>query len=88
MTKAKDREPTPAEMAAAQDPDALLPVWVVAKLVGTAPNTINIWEAKGLFPRAIHLNPKIKRYRAGTVREWLRTRAGDHAASSSGAEAS
>lgn len=86
MTKAKDREPTAAEMAAAQDPDALLPVWVVAKLVGTAPHTIRVWESKDAFPKAIHLNPKIKRWRAAAVRDWLRARGGQ-AASASGAEA-
>ena len=87
MTRAKDREPTAAELAASHDPDALLPVWVVAALVGMKSSTIDTWEARGHFPKAVWVNPKIKRYRAGTVREWLRAQ-GDQAASSNGVAAS
>ena len=81
--KAKDREPTAGELAAAQDPDALLPVWVVAHLVGVSAFTVRMWESRGAFPKAVHVNPKIKRWRASDVRAWLHAQ-GDQAANNSG----
>lgn len=62
---------TPDEVAAANDPDALLAPRVTAALTGLSPLTLDRWSKAGRFPAPIYLTPLLKRYRAGQVRLWL-----------------
>lgn len=86
MTKPREgeRQATPAEIAAASDPDAFLAVHVVAALAGVSAWTVHEWVKAGVFPRPLWLGAQTKRWRAGDVRAWLQARAAQ-AASSSGA---
>lgn len=68
---------TPEELAAAQDPDALLPARVVASLLGISARSVDRWVESVGFPAPIHLNVHTKRWRAGEVRAWLRARSAD-----------
>jgi predicted DNA-binding transcriptional regulator AlpA len=63
------------DIAAAQDPDALLTVHTVATMTGFAEATIREWAREGThnFPAAKKLGPRTVRWRAGDVREWLKS---------------
>lgn len=71
----KSRVPTPAEMAAALDPDALISIEVVAALTSLAPVTLRRMVRDGLFPEPVHINQRVVRWVAGDVRRWLKAQA-------------
>lgn len=73
---------TAEELAAAQDPDALLPARVVASLLGISARSVTRWVDSVGFPAPVHLNVHTKRWRAGDVRAWLRARASQAASGS------
>lgn len=71
----KTPEVTPQAIAAAADPDALLPIEVVCALTDLRPGTIREMVRTGRFPAPVHINRKVVRWVAGQVRAWLQAQA-------------
>jgi predicted DNA-binding transcriptional regulator AlpA len=69
------RKATPAAIAAASDPDALISMAVVMALTGLGESTIRKRVKKGTFPAPSHLSLRLIRWRAGDVRDWLKANA-------------
>jgi predicted DNA-binding transcriptional regulator AlpA len=69
------RIPTPQEIAAAADPDALLDIAVVCALTSMKKTYITTEVRNWRFPQPIHLSRRVTRWRAGDVRAWLKERA-------------
>ena len=63
-----------ANLAAANDPDALLQVSTVQALTGLSRATIYRWIKTKGFPKPVNLGPGCVRWKAGTVREWMQKR--------------
>lgn len=56
---------------APEDPDSLLRLETVERLVGLRTSAI-YWRVKaGTFPSPVKLSPRCVRWRAGVVREWI-----------------
>lgn len=68
------KKATPQEIAAAADPDALVPVHVVAALIGLSGDTVRRMAKAGRFPKPHALNSHVVRWRAGDVRDWLKAK--------------
>jgi predicted DNA-binding transcriptional regulator AlpA len=49
----------------------LLRINEVCQLTSVAKSTINLWVARGKFPKPILLSPTIKVWKESTVREWI-----------------
>lgn len=73
--KRPPRKATPEEIASAGDPDAMIAVHIVAALIGLGPLTIRRMVKRGTFPEPHAWNRKTVRWRAGDVRDWLKTQA-------------
>jgi predicted DNA-binding transcriptional regulator AlpA len=54
------------------EPDQLLSRAAVAERVGVAVRTIERWARDGIGPKPIKLGPRVIRYRASDIEEWLK----------------
>lgn len=55
----------------------LLNEHAVAEALGVAPATVRAWRRHGSGPPHIKIGPRLVRYSALGLREWLRSQAGD-----------
>ena len=51
----------------------LLRINEVCQLTSVAKSTLNLWVARGKFPKPILLSPTIKVWKESTVQEWVET---------------
>lgn len=70
----RTRRATKEEIAAASDPDALLPIRTVCALVGLGATSIRQGVKKGTFPAPSHLNRRVVRWPARVIRAYLQER--------------
>jgi prophage regulatory protein len=49
----------------------LLRINEVCQLTSVAKSTINLWVARGKFPKPILLSPTIKVWKQDTIQEWI-----------------
>ena len=49
----------------------LLRINEVCNLTSVAKSTINLWVARGKFPKPILLSPTIKVWKQDTIQEWI-----------------
>ena len=49
----------------------LLRINEVCNLTSVAKSTINLWVARGKFPKPILLSPTIKVWKLDTIQEWI-----------------
>ena len=49
----------------------LLRINEVCQLTSVAKSTINLWVARGKFPKPILLSPTIKVWKLDTIQEWI-----------------
>lgn len=61
-------------MTLSDDADRLITTAEVALLLGVEPRTLQAWRQRHVGPAAVHLSPRVVRYRVGEVRAWLADR--------------
>lgn len=70
--RARQNELAAQQIAAASDDDSLLHIATVSAMVGLARSTIYERIAGGHFPAPVRLSAKCSRWKAGSVRGWLK----------------
>ena len=64
-----------AELLTAGDPERLMPTAETAELIGSSRSFLEIGRIRGYGPPAIHVTPKMVRYRRRDVLAWIEERA-------------
>jgi prophage regulatory protein len=53
------------------NPDQLLRIAEVSQVTSLGKSTINLWVARGKFPKPIMLSPTIKVWKSQQITEWV-----------------